>query len=103
MATILTIHKACPSIGLSFMMFGNTRESETTIIEEIHPPASSSNTNTIYTISTSSSTFPPSTVEDPPDLSQHHFHDNGEIYKTATDFTPLHLNRGMKMVLPIEG
>ena len=47
------------------------RESEIIFLEDIHPSASSSNTNnTIYTISTSSCPFPSLTVKDPPDLSQ---------------------------------
>ena len=52
----------------------HSRKSYITILEEIHPSVSSSDTtNTIYMISTSSSPFHSSVVEDPPDLFQHHF------------------------------
>ena len=80
----------------------HSHESEVTIIKEIQPMASSSNTTTIYMIYTLSSTFPFFTMEDPPDLSRHHFHDDKEIIKNTTSFTPFHLTHSMESVLPIE-
>ena len=41
-------------------------------------------------------------MEDPSDLSWHHFRDDGDILGTATDFTPFHLVHGVESVLPIE-
>ena len=41
-------------------------------------------------------------MEDLPDLSQHHFRNDGEIPKTTTGFTPFHLVHGVESVLPIE-
>ena len=43
-----------------------------------------------------------SVVEDPPDLPQHHLNDDGEIYKTASVFTPFPLNHSVESVLPIK-
>ena len=41
-------------------------------------------------------------MEDPPDVSRHHLHDDGEIYKTTSSFTPLPLNHSVESVLPIK-
>ena len=41
-------------------------------------------------------------MEDPPDLSQHYFHDDEQIFETTTSFTPFHLVHGVESVLPIE-
>ena len=58
----------------------NSRESKITILGEIHPSASSSYTNnTIYMISTSSRSFPSSSMEYPSDLSMPCFHNDEEI------------------------
>ena len=59
-------------------------------------------TNTIYMISSSSTTYVSLVVEDPPNLSRHHFHDDEEIFETATDFTPFRLVYGVESILPIE-
>ena len=72
------------------------------VIEYIHPPVSSSTTTTIYMISNSSSPFVSSPVEDPPDLSRHHFCDDREISKITTGFTTFHLAHGVESGLPIE-
>ena len=77
-------------------------ESEITVIEEIHPLFLSSTTTTIYTISNSSSLSVSSPVEEPPDLSWHHFRDDGEISKITTSFTPFLLSHGMESGLPTE-
>ena len=53
-------------------------------------------------IFTSSSPSYSSTVEDPPDLSQHHFFDGKDISKTTIDFIPFLLVHGLESVLPIE-
>ena len=102
-AIIRTISQTCSSIGLSFTIFEkHSRAYEIIVIKEIHPLTSSSNTKTIYMISTSSITFHSSTMEDPRDLSRHHFRDDGEIVKTTTGFTPFHLSHGVESIFPIE-
>ena len=64
--------------------------------------ATKTTTNTIYMIS--STIFPSvsSAVEYPPDLSQHYLHDDGEICKTASSFTPFPSNHSVESVLPIK-
>ena len=59
-------------------------------------------TNTIFMISSTSFPFTSSVVEDPPDLSQHHLHDDGDICKTTFGFTPSPLNHSVELVLPIK-
>ena len=53
---------------------------------------------------TSSTSFPSISlvVEDPPDLSQHHLRDDGEIYKTIYGPTPFPLNHSVELVLSIK-
>ena len=41
-------------------------------------------------------------MEDPPNLSWHHLHDDGEICKTTSGFTPFPLNHSVESVLPIK-
>ena len=64
--------------------------------------ATKTTTNTIYMISSTSRPSVSSLVEDPPDLSRHHLHDDGEICKTTFGFTPFHLNHSVESVLPIK-
>ena len=64
--------------------------------------ATKTTTNTIYMISSTSRPSISSLVEDPPDLSRHHLHDDWEIYKTTFGFTPFPLNHSMESVLPIK-
>ena len=64
--------------------------------------ATKTTTNTIYMTSSTSCPFALVAVEDPPDLSQHHLHDDREIYKTASGFTPFPLNHSVESVLPIK-
>ena len=59
-------------------------------------------TNTIFMISSTSFPFASSIVEDPPNLSWNHLHDDEEICKTASGFTPFHLNHSVESVLPIK-
>ena len=53
--------------------------------------ATKDTTNIIYLISSTSFPSISSLVENPPDLSQHHLHDDGEICKTTSLFTPFPL------------
>ena len=62
--------------------------------------ATKTTTNTIYMISSTSCPSVSSVVEDPLDLSQHHLRDDGEICKTASNFTPFPLNHSVESVLP---
>ena len=41
-------------------------------------------------------------MEDPPDLSWHHLHDDGDICKTTFGFTPFPLNHSVELVLHIK-
>ena len=41
-------------------------------------------------------------MEDPPDLSWHHLHDDREICKTTVSFTPFPLNHSVESILPIK-
>ena len=52
----------------------------------------------------SSTIFPPisSPVEDPPDLSQYHLRNDGEICKTTSSFTPFPFNHSVEFVLHIK-
>ena len=78
-------------------------ESKVTATEDIDRLVSSSTTTTIYMISSSSIPSISLPMEDPPDLSQRHYQDDGEICKTTTSFTPFPFNHGVESVLPIEG
>ena len=53
-------------------------------------------------ISSTSFPFVSSLVEDTPDLSWHHLHNDGEICKTASGFTPFPLNHSVESFLPIK-
>ena len=59
-------------------------------------------TNSIYMITSTSFPSISSVVEDPPDLSWHHLHDDGEICKTTSGFTLFPLNHSVELVLPIK-
>ena len=69
---------------------------------EIGGKATKATTNTIYMISSTDFPFVSLVVEDPPDLSWHHLHDDREICKTTFGFTPFHLNHSVESVLPIK-
>ena len=63
----------------------HSHESDITILDEIHPLASSSDTtNTIYTISSSSSPSVYSVIEDPFDLSTDCFNNDEEILEALS-------------------
>ena len=64
--------------------------------------ATKTTTNTIYMISSTSFPSISSTMEDPPDLSQHHLCNDIDICKTAFGFTPFRLNHSVELVLPIK-
>ena len=64
--------------------------------------ATKTTTNTIYMIASTSFPSVSSSVEDPPDLPQHHLRDDEEICKTTSGFTPFPLNHSMELVLPIK-
>ena len=64
--------------------------------------ATKTTTNTIYMTSSTSCPSVLSAVEDPPDLSQHHLRDDGEICKTTYSFTPFPLNHGVESIVPIK-
>ena len=64
--------------------------------------ATKATTNTIFMISSTSFPSISSTVEDPPDLPQHHLRDDGEICKTTSGFTPFLLNHSVESILPIK-
>ena len=64
--------------------------------------ATKATTNTIHMISSTSFPYVSSDVEDPPDLSRHHLHDDGDICKIVFGFTPFHLNHNVESVLPIK-
>ena len=49
--------------------------------------ATKTTTNTIYMISSTSFPFILVAMEDPPDISQHHLRNDGEICNTASGFT----------------
>ena len=69
---------------------------------EIGGKATKTITNTIYMISSTIFPFISSAMEDPHDLSQHHLCDEGDICKTAFNFTPFPLNHSVELVLPIK-
>ena len=64
--------------------------------------ATKTTTNTIYLISSTSFPSILLAVEDPPDLSQHHLRDGGDICKTSFGFIPFHLNHSVESGLPIK-
>ena len=65
--------------------------------------ATKTTTNTIYMIYSTSFPFVSLAVEDPPDLSWHHLHDDREICKTTSYFiTPFPLNQSVESTLPIK-
>ena len=69
---------------------------------ETRDKATKTTTNTIYMISRTSFPSVSLAMEDPPDLSRHHLHDDREIHDTTFDFTPFHLNHNVELVLPIK-
>ena len=69
---------------------------------ETRGKATKATTNTIYIISSTSFPSISSVVEDPPNLSWHHFCNDREIWKTASGFTTFPLNHSMELVLPIK-
>ena len=69
---------------------------------ETRGKATKTTNNTIYMISSTSHPFISSAVEDPPDLPQHHFRDEGDICNTTSSFTPFPLNHSVESVLPIK-
>ena len=64
--------------------------------------ATKTTTNTIYMIASTSFPSISFTMEDPPNLSQHHLSDDGEIYKTSSIFIPFPLSHSVESVLPIK-
>ena len=59
-------------------------ESEITSIEEVHPPPPSSDTMSIYMMSSSTDPLISSTTDSPSDLSLHCFNNNEEILEALT-------------------
>ena len=69
---------------------------------EIGGKATKTIDNTIYMIVSTIFHSVSSAMEDPPDLSQHHLHNDGEICKTTLGFTPFLLNHSVELVLPVK-
>ena len=59
-------------------------ESEITLIEEVHPPPPSSDTMSIYMMSSSTNPLVSTITNGPFDLSLHFFHNNEEILEALT-------------------
>ena len=59
-------------------------ESEINLIEEVHPPPPSSDTMSIYMMSSSTAPLISAITDNPLDLSHHYFHNDEEILEALT-------------------